>query len=455
MNNSHKHGRDSVGREKSSGLSTFKKFTVVSVVGLAAAVSVMSAASDSRVAYITDGDVTYTVTTVDTDTNGIIEKAGIELGNYDEAIVTEQSGERIDINIVRAFPVKISVDGGTKLLDVTGGTVAQALKLAKVNTSANDFITPEPSSELKEDTEIKVVRGVKIYLTCDGETKAVYVPQGKVSDALEYVGYRLTAEDSLNVDENALVEKGMSVNVDKILTRTTTATRKIEPKVIVEPCDTLPLGEKKVKQEGKEGTAEVTYKEKYVNGVLEGKDEVSNKILTNAVDRIVLIGTKEEKSELTVKKLSNEIADTDSDSGFEDENSFKSNAENNYFEEDYEDDFEDETNSEETSGIDSGLGFTYSNVIVGSCTAYTELDGITAIGTIPRVGTVAVNPNVIPYGTRLYICSADGSYVYGYAVAEDTGTAAMAGDIIVDLYMNSEEECVAFGRQNLCVYILD
>ena len=94
-------------------------------------------------------------------------------------------------------------------------------------------------------------------------------------------------------------------------------------------------------------------------------------------------------------------------------------------------------------------------MIVGSCTAYTELDGITAIGTAPRVGVVAVNPNVIPYGTRLYICSADGSYVYGYAVAEDTGSAAMAGDIIVDLYMDTEEECVAFGRQNLCVYILD
>ena len=451
MNNSHKHGRHSAGREKSSGLSTFKKFTVVSVVGLAAAISMMSAASDSRVAYITDGGVTYRVTTVDTDTNGIIEKAGIELGSYDEAIVTEQSRERIDINIIRAFPVKVSVDGGTKLLDVTGGTVAQALKLAKVKTSANDFITPEPSAQLTDDTEIKVVRGVKIYLTCDGETKAVYVPEGKVSEALEYVGYQLTAEDSLSVDKNSLVEKGMSVNVDKILTRTTTKKQKIEPKVIVEPCSTLPLGEKKVKQEGKEGTLEITYKEKYVNGILESKEEASQKTVTNSVDRIVLIGTKEENSNLTVTKLSNDLTDTDSDSDFEDEFEFESKIDNT----DFEEKFEEETTHDETSDTDSGLGFTYSDVIVGSCTAYTELDGITAIGTIPRVGTVAVNPNVIPYGTRLYICSADGSYVYGYAIAEDTGTAAMAGDIIVDLYMDSEEECVAFGRQNLCVYILD
>lgn len=453
MNSSHKHGRNAGSREKNSGLSTFKKFTVVSVVGLAAAVSMMSAASDSRVAYITDGGVTYRVTTVDTDTSGIIEKAGLELGNCDEAIVTEQSRERIDINIVRAFPVKISVDGGTKLLDVTGGTVAQALKLANVKTSANDFITPEPSSKLTGDTQVQVVRGVKIYVTCGDETKAVYVPEGKIGEALEYVGYRLTAEDSLSVDKDAYVEKGMNVNVDKIVTRTTVKKQKLEPKVIVEPCDTLPLGEKKVKQEGKEGTAEITYKEKYVNGILDGTEEISQKTLTAAVDRIVLIGTKEEKSELTVKKLGNEFGSTEADTDSEIEFELDIDSNSEYSETAQTP--EEETTPENTTGTDSGLGFTYSDVIVGSCTAYTELDGITAIGTAPRVGVVAVNPNVIPYGTRLYICSADGSYVYGYATAEDTGSAAMAGDIVVDLYMDTEEECVAFGRQDLCVYILD
>ena len=62
---------------------------------------------------------------------------------------------------------------------------------------------------------------------------------------------------------------------------------------------------------------------------------------------------------------------------------------------------------------------------------------------------------MIPYGTRLYICSADGSYVYGYAIAEDTGDACMAGDIVADLYMNSEAECDSFGRQELNIYVLD
>ena len=49
-------------------------------------------------------------------------------------------------------------------------------------------------------------------------------------------------------------------------------------------------------------------------------------------------------------------------------------------------------------------------------TAYTG-GGITATGAPAAVGRVAVNPNVIPYGTKLYIASPDGSIVYGYAIA--------------------------------------
>ncbi len=55
----------------------------------------------------------------------------------------------------------------------------------------------------------------------------------------------------------------------------------------------------------------------------------------------------------------------------------------------------------------------------------------------------------------LYICSADGSYVYGYAVAEDTGGALMSGEAIVDLYMDTLEECTAFGRQDVIINVLN
>lgn len=80
-------------------------------------------------------------------------------------------------------------------------------------------------------------------------------------------------------------------------------------------------------------------------------------------------------------------------------------------------------------------------------TAYNDPGGITASGTRTRVGAVAVDPRVIPLGTRLYI---EG---YGYATAEDTG-GAIKGNII-DLYMNSNSEVYNWGRRPVKVTILD
>lgn len=437
MNSSHKQGRHSASQEKGSGLSTFKKFTAVSVVGIVAALSMMSAASVSKVAYITDGEDTYTVTTADTDTSDIIEQAGLELSYYDKAVVTEESSERIDIDIIRAFSVKISVDGGARFVDVTAGTVADALEMAEINFSANDFITPSLSTELEEDMVIEVERGVKIYLTCDGTTNIVYVPQGKVGDALDYVGYQLSEDDNVNVDVSSDVTDGMRINVDRVEYKTTYEKEPIEPTIIEEACNTLPVGQQKVKQEGKEGVLEITVEEKYVNGELAESKEVSRQVLKKPVDRIILIGTLEEKEETTVTTTAAPRAVEESESVFAD---FENTT----------------TNSSFGTVIDSaGNSLSYSTVLIGNCTAYYEPGGITSTGTAPKYGTVAVNPNVIPYGSRLYICSADGSYVYGYAVAEDTGGACMAGDIVADLYMESEEACNAFGRQELCVYILN
>ena len=70
-------------------------------------------------------------------------------------------------------------------------------------------------------------------------------------------------------------------------------------------------------------------------------------------------------------------------------------------------------------------------------------------------GTVAVNPNVIPYGSLMYITSADGRFVYGYAYAADTGTAMMTGSAFIDLYYETYSESVDNAVIAVNVYVLD
>lgn len=114
-------------------------------------------------------------------------------------------------------------------------------------------------------------------------------------------------------------------------------------------------------------------------------------------------------------------------------------------------------NTNNSSTTDSNTTTTKENINQGyisnfimESTAYTG-DTITATGTVPvrdagGISTIAVDPSIIPLGSLLYV---DG---YGYAIAADTG-GAIQGNII-DLYLNSYEECMNWGRQNVSVYLI-
>lgn len=93
----------------------------------------------------------------------------------------------------------------------------------------------------------------------------------------------------------------------------------------------------------------------------------------------------------------------------------------------------------------------YSQVLSMQATAYAG-DGITASGTptkrdINGYSTIAVDPRVIPLGSRVYV---EG---YGYAIAEDIG-GAIKGNII-DVFFYSESEAQSWGRRPVKVYILN
>lgn len=93
------------------------------------------------------------------------------------------------------------------------------------------------------------------------------------------------------------------------------------------------------------------------------------------------------------------------------------------------------------------------NHIIMIATAYTKSieegthKGITRSGTQVSRGTVAVDPRVIPLGTKLYVEN------YGHAVALDTGGAIKENRI--DLYMETKDEAFEFGRKEVRVWIIE
>ncbi len=93
----------------------------------------------------------------------------------------------------------------------------------------------------------------------------------------------------------------------------------------------------------------------------------------------------------------------------------------------------------------------YSNVMVMEASAYLPTDGggscITATGLPATHGVVAVDPDVIPLGTQVYIPG------YGVAIAADTG--GMIEGAMIDLCMEDYDDCMQFGRRDIDVYILE
>ncbi len=103
---------------------------------------------------------------------------------------------------------------------------------------------------------------------------------------------------------------------------------------------------------------------------------------------------------------------------------------------------------------ENGLPVHYTSVVKVQATAYTYTGNRCSTGVYPQPGYIAVNPKVIPYGTKMYIVSADGKYKYGYSVAADTGGFISKRPTNVDLFMTTQAACVAFGRRDVYIYFI-
>ena len=106
--------------------------------------------------------------------------------------------------------------------------------------------------------------------------------------------------------------------------------------------------------------------------------------------------------------------------------------------------------------LPTGEVLTYTHTDEYKATAYTswiaDVTGTTATGTLARVGAIAVDPKLIPYGTRMFIVTNDGEYIYGIATAEDCGGGVKGKH--VDLFFDTEAECWEFGVRKITIYFL-
>lgn len=101
-----------------------------------------------------------------------------------------------------------------------------------------------------------------------------------------------------------------------------------------------------------------------------------------------------------------------------------------------------------------GTVLAYSRRLECTATAYTTerwTKKTNALGNIARVGTIATDPKVIPYRSMVYVVAANNKWEYGVARVEDSG--GFRGNH-VDLYFDTYDECINFGKRKCVVYVL-
>lgn len=258
------------------------------------------------------------------------------------------SGETVDVKISDMLTE-------TKVNVSSGKTVSEILKEAEVEIGDKDKVNPSADTVVDKDTEITVLRYATVSVECDGITKKVSLQGGKVSDAIENAGFKVTDKDSVNYDldsyltsdmkivverceevtlkvdgktkkyqtsaetvDEFLKENNIQVNKDDIVSHKGSAKIKGNMKIVIkrvttkkitkketikystkyENSNSMNVGTSKVTVKGKNGQKTITYKITYVDGKEDSRKAIKEKITKKPVDEVIVRGTKRTTAQL-------------------------------------------------------------------------------------------------------------------------------------------------------------
>ena len=283
-----------------------------------------------------------------------------------------------------------------------------------------------------------------------------------VGEVLENSGVAVDADDIVTPEPDDWISRSGEITVTRVDYRTETEVQEIPFEVEMRDSVDMLTGETKVAQAGQKGETEIEYRIILHDGEEFGRETVAETVLTPVVNCVIERGIREpqntqEQAEADAAQPAMSTAAlpvTTSSSTSTDSDELATAGRSQVWS--VPAGITDDTENKIITAAD-GSSFRYTSVIEVTATAYHRVeDGgtITASGTTTQYGTIAVDPSVIPLGSRLYVVSdgGDQSWSYGPGLAEDTG-GLIKGDKI-DLFFMTGSEAEQFGIRPAKVYIL-
>ena len=310
----------------------------------------------------------------------------------------------------------VITDGSRVLIHTTSATNPRTvLGEAGLELGVHDSYTTGDGSGMEQ---IHVQRGYEVSVDYYGQQLEAISTGETVAQLLQRLELPVHQEDAISSPLTAETYEGMKLTVGQILRQNQTYTTALPHETIRCMDASLQEGTEKVLTAGEDGQllcqAEVTY----LNGKETERRLLNRQVITQPVSEVIAVGTAVGEEKRGQPKGA--VADRG------------------------------------LLTLPSGEVLTYTEKVTCLATAYTceGYTGTTATGTRARVGAIAVDPEVFPYGTRFYIQTRDGEYIYGVATAEDCGSKEFIYGTRLDLYFDTRQECIRFGARSCDVYVL-
>lgn len=393
-------------------LKTKSGYSIFSVV-IVAVFSVwgITDALKAEVTYAADGDLQTIKSSNDT-VGDLLEELEVDVMEEDKLSheFDEILEDGMKIEHVKAKEIIVNIDGKEKTYHSAAENVEAFFKEKDLAFSKEDDISHNLSTKIKEGLVINITKAFEVPINYAGKNETVLTTGGTVEEILSEHNFELKKADKVKPAKEEQIEKGSSIKVTEVTEKTVTENESINFKIKEKQDSKLAKGKEKVIQKGEKGSLEKTYNIILENGKEVDKKEIDKKVITKPKEQIVAIGTK-----AATKKTDNNKA----------------------------------TNNNSTSEPTGGQTQTM------QATAYTAectgCSGVTATGinlsANPNQKVVAVDPSVIPLGSRVWVSG------YGEAIAGDTGGAIKGNRI--DLHVPNKQAASSFGRQTVTVKVLN
>lgn len=366
---------------------------------------IMYETTKKTVALTLDGDEkvikTHAVTIRD-----IFDDLNISLRSEDYVFpsVNTQVKENLEIVYEPAKQVQVITDNGEKTIWTGAKTVEELLKEQNIALNKHDKVQPKPKDKIKNNMEIQVQKAFSLTLNNGGKEEQVWSTSTTVADFLSQRGITINDLDRVEPKLEETVKANDTVKVIRVEKVTDVVEEPINFAVVTKKDNNLAKGTEKVVNAGKTGLLTKEYEVVLENGKEVFRKLISEKKIREKQDKVVAVGTKVAATQVVSRGTDNNA------SGKE---------------------------------------------IYVSSTAYTAncsgCSGKTATGldlrANPSAKIIAVDPNIIPLGTKVYV---EG---YGYAIAADTGGAIKGTKI--DVFFSTKAEAYRWGRKTVKIKILN